>query len=304
MTAFRFGITCGLWSLLSVSLMAQEYATAREAYSVGAAFHNAGSYAKAQAPLEAAIQLSEDVEFRVECYRALLASYRLLEKGDKMATAVDYILEHSQRSAEKSLTQRSYLSFLHQRGLAEEAAKRYEERYKANAQDATALSMLVELYGQLLDKPDRAAELTRQLQVLVPPDPKNPLNVLKQAELGRQLTKAGRHQEAAELYEKIAPTDPKLAAWHWKEAAAAWMKVKQSDKAQLAALESSKCEPESRNDQLTYFWSRQLADILVETGEYELAIRHYELALGKTTIDGYKKDTQAKLDETRRLLKK
>lgn len=295
MTAFRFGITCGLWGLLSVSLMAQEYATAREAFSVGAAFYNAGSYAKAQAPMEAAIQFSEDVEFRVECYRALLASYRLLEKGDKMATAVDYILEHSQRS---------YLSFLHQRGLAEEAAKRNEERYKANAQDAVALSMLVELYGQLLDKPDRAAELTKQLQVLVPPDPKNPLDVLKQAELGRQLTKAGKHQEAAKLYEKIAPMDPKLAAWHWKEAAAAWMKEKQTDKAQLAALESSKCEPERRNDQLTYFWSRQLANILVETGEYELAIRHYELALEKTTIDGYKKDTQAKLDEARRLLKK
>ena len=285
-------------------LPADEYKSAREAYSVGAAFYNAGSYAKSQAPFEAAIALDEEVKFRVDCYRALIASYRLLEKGDKMTTAVEYILIHSERPAEKSLTQRSYLSFLHQRGLTEDAVKRYEERLKTKPEDVIAISILADIYGNLNENPARAAELTKQLQKLVPADPKDPLTVLKQAELARQLFKAKKYKEAAELYENIAPLDPKLAAWHLKEAASCWLLEKDLVRAKEDALASAKSEPESRNDQLTYFWSRNLADILVTTGEFELAVKHYELALTKTTIDGYLKDTKSKLEEAKSKLAK
>lgn len=304
MKSIRVACLCFALIVFGRVVVAEEYSSAREAYAVGAAFHNSGNYAKAQAPFEAAIEKSDDVQFRVDCYRALLSSYRLLEKGDKMATAVDYILTNSERTSEKSLIRRSYMSYLHQRGMAEDAAKRYEERLQKDAKDQIALEMLADLYGSLLDKPELASKYAKQLQELNPPDLKNPLDVLKQSELGRQLVKAKNYKEAAELYEKIAPADPKLAAWHWKEAAEAWMKIKETEKAHLAALESTKCEPESRNDQLTYYWSRNLADILVETGEYELAVKNYELALTKTKIAGYLKDTEAKLAAARKLLKK
>ncbi len=304
MTSNRAACLCFVLMCLGRVAIAEEYSSAREAYAVGAAFHNSGNFSKAQAPFEAAIEKSDDVEFRVECYRALIASYRLLENGEKMATAVDYILEHSERTAEKSLVRRSYMSYVHQRGMAEKTAQRYTDRLKKDGKDQNALAMLADLYGQLLDKPELASQYTKQLQELSPPDLKNPLDVLKQNELGRQLMKSKNYKEAAELYETIAPADPKLAAWHWKEAAQAWLKLKETEKAHLAALESAKCEPESRNEQLTYFWSRNLADILIETGEYELAVKHYELALGKTKIAGYLKDTEAKLGEARKLLKR
>jgi tetratricopeptide (TPR) repeat protein len=303
MSKHRTLLTLMILLAMTTQTTAEEFSTAQEAYSIGATYFRMGSFAKSQAPFEAAIKLSEDVEFRVECYRALLASYRLLESGEKMGTAVDYILEHSERSAEKSLTRRAYMSFLHQRGLTDEAVKRYEERLKANPKDTVALYVLAEIYSGLIENPNRAAELTKQLQALSPADPASPENVREQADLARQLSKAKKHKEAAELYESIAPTDASLAAWHWKEAATEWIKAKEMDRAKIAALESTKCEPESRNDQLTYFWSRNLADALLTTGETKLAVKYYELALKKTDIDGYKKDTQAKLKEARAKLK-
>ena len=62
-----------------------------------------------------------------------------------------------------------------------------------------------------------------------------PVDVRATAKLAEQYVKLGKPQEGAELFEKIAPLDTNLAAWHWKEAARAWLAVKQKDRAKAAA---------------------------------------------------------------------
>ena len=41
------------------------------------------------------------------------------------------------------------------------------------------------------------------------------------------------------LLEQIAPLDKGLAAWHWKEAAQAWIKAKDKNRALIAAKASA-----------------------------------------------------------------
>ncbi len=284
----------------AVQKAAEKYGNARAAYGVAAAFYNEQNFAKAQEPFEAALLLADDPKMRLDCYDALIACYRLHEKTDKMTTAVEYILDHSDRTAHKSLVCRSYLSFLQQRGKTEEAIKRYEEQLKTNEKNLTALLILSEIYTHLKENPNRAAELINRQAKLQKPANGEKVDVPQQAKLAQQYAKAKNYKDAAELFETIAPLDEKLAAWHYKEAADAWLKLKENDKAKAAALKSSAAKPEERSDLLAYFWNRNLGDILLATGDHTLAIKHYKTALTKTTIEGYVKETQQKMEQAKK----
>ena len=50
---------------------------------------------------------------------------------------------------------------------------------------------------------------------------------------------------------------------------------------------------------LVYYWHNGLADVFLATGEPQLAVTHYEAALARATIDGYRRDTEKKLAEAR-----
>jgi len=126
-----------------------------------------------------------------------------------------------------------------------------------------------------------------------------PANVLQSANLAMQYVKAKKYKEGAELYEKIAPMDQTLAAWHWKEAAAAWLLLGQKDKALAAAKKSDESPPEQRSELLAHFWHRNLANVFLATGQAKLAIPHYEQAIQKTNIQGYIEGSQKSLAEAR-----
>ena len=81
-----------------------------------------------------------------------------------------------------------------------------------------------------------------------------------------QYVKAKKYKEMPELYEQIAPLDETLAAWHWKEAAAAWLLLGQKDKALAAAKKSAESPPEQRSELLAHFLHRNLADVFLATG--------------------------------------
>ncbi len=91
------------------------------------------------------------------------------------------------------------------------------------------------------------------------------------------------------------PLDANLAAWHWKEAALAWIKAKDKPRALTAAKASAAAGPEKRGDLLLHFWHRALGQVFLETGEPTLAIEHLEAAIKSTTIEGYLKDTKGEL---------
>ncbi len=275
-----------------------KYQSAREAYSVGAAFYNSRNYEASREPFEAALKLAPDDAYRVKVYEALLASYRLLPDSKKMIEASEFIIERAEQDAKKSLTRRSLLAFAFQRGKIDDLAKRYEDRLKKDEKDRMALYILSELYARAKRDPEKAIAYTNRLNKLDGKDDA-PIDVRQSGNLAMQYSRARKYKEAAELYEKIAPHDEKLAAWNWKEAASCWLKDGDEKKALAAAKESHESIPEARNDQLAHFWHRNLGDVLLATGEAKLAVGHYEKAIKLTTIEGYVQGTQASLTKAR-----
>ena len=159
--------------------------------------------------------------------------------------------------------------------------------------------MLSEIYSRIKEQPDRAAELIDRLASLDKQSGK-PRDVPQQAQLAEQYVRAKKYQQGAELYESIAPLDEKLAAWHWKEAAAAWLSAGQKDKALAAAKKSAASPAETRSELLTHYWHRNLADVFLKAGDPKAAIPHYEQAIQKTNIEGYIKDCEKSLAEARK----
>ena len=206
---------------------------------------------------------------------------------------------HSGQDAEKSLTRSSLMSFIHQRGKVEPFIKRHEERLKKNPKDRLSVYLLSEVYSRVRENPERSVELLKQLAALDGKKPGEAVDVNTSAKLAMQYIRAKEYQKGAELYEQIAPLDKTLEAWHWKEAAAAWLKHKQNDKALAAAKKSEEATPEKRNEQLAHFWHRNLADVFLAAGEPKLAIPHYEKAIETTKIEGYLKGCKASLAEAR-----
>jgi len=283
------------------------YDTAEKAWIVGAAFYNARDFESSREPLEAALKLAPDDEFRLKVYEALLPAYREIPEFDPFMTAAEFIITHSPRDARQSLTRRAFLSFAYNRGQIKNLIKRYEERISADNKDRTAVYILSEIYVNSDRNPKRAIELIQQLQVLdaesrkpgdTPEDPVQAARIAREkAKLAGQYLKSKEYEKSARLYEEIAPLDPATQAWNLKEAAAAWLKHGSKEEALRVALEADKSAPEARNDLLAHFFHRNLGDVLLAVGEASKAAAHFTIAIEKTTIDGYVKDTKASLQK-------
>lgn len=278
-----------------------KFTSAEEAFGVGAAHYNSRNFAASREPLEAALILApdKDVKYRVKVYGALLASYRQFETSEQLIAACEYIIHNSDRDAERSLTRSSLMSFIHERGKVDPFIKRHEERLKKNPKDRLSVYLLSEVYSRLRENPERSVELLKQLAELDGKKPGDAVDVNTSAKLAMQYIRAKDYQKGAELYEQLAPLDKNLEAWHWKEAAAAWLKLKQNDKALAAAKKSLEATPEKRNEQLAHFWHRGLGDVFLAVGEPKLAIPQFEKAIETTKIEGYVKDCKASLAEAR-----
>lgn len=272
-----------------------KYQSADDAFRAGAALHNANKFAESRRPFEAALQLAPDDKFRIKVYEALKPAYRQLGNPDKMIAACDFILRHSDFEPKRSLTRRDLLSFVHQRGKVNQLITLYETKLEADKQDRTALYVLSELYDRIKRDPRRAAELTKRLLALG--NGEGSVDVAVTAKLAALYVRQSKYREGAMLYEKIAPLDKHLAAWHWKEAAAAWLKVKDFDKALAAAKTSAASSPENRSQQLEHFWHRALGEVFLATGEPKLAVTHLQKAIDNTTIEGYLVDCRKLLEQ-------
>lgn len=275
-----------------------KYGSAEEAYRVGAAFYSLKEYVKTKEPFEAALALAPDDAYRLKVYRALLQAYTQESKWQPKAEALEFIIAKSEQEAERSLARRELMGFIRERGKTSEAVKRYEERLKLDSKDEATMYILIEIYSRLKDDPRRAAALLEQWETLKKANGQE-MKVSEAAQLAQEYVKQKKFQEGAELYEKTALRDAKLAAWHYKDAAAAWLKAGDKTRAVAAAKASAECAPETRSELLEHYWHRGLADVFFDTGEYALAIPHYEQAIAKTQIDGYLKDCRARLELAR-----
>lgn len=279
-----------------------KYASADEALRVGAGFLAQMEYAQSQEPLEEALKLAEDDEYRVKVYRALLPAYTIAPEWTLKLKALEFIIRHSEQAAERSLARTELMSFVRQRGKTKDTVKHFEEQLKVNKDDESALYILTEIYVRLTNEPRKAAETLEQLAKVQQKAGKE-LSVAESAQLAAEYVKARKYKEGAELFEATAVRDKTLAAWHYKEAAAAWLNAKDKTKAFAAAKASAESAPEKRSDLLTYFWHRSLGDVFSDCGEAALAVPHYKHALENTQIDGYRKETEQRLARARELAK-
>jgi tetratricopeptide (TPR) repeat protein len=215
-----------------------------------------------------------------------------------MQAAAEFIIANSPQSAERSLTRSAVLSFVQKRGKMDAAVAGYEARLAKDPDDRTALYLLAEAYATYKKDPARAADRGSRLAA-AEKKAGRPDDAAELARLAAQYVKAERLKEGAELYERLAPNDPKLEAWHLKEAAAAWLKAGEKTKAVAAARKSAAAAPEARPGGLRYFWHRGLGDVFLQAGEPKEAVPQYEQALAATKIDGYIKDTKVKLAQAR-----
>jgi tetratricopeptide (TPR) repeat protein len=271
----RFLIGTCLVLAIATPAAAQEYASAREAKAAAATRLRTKNFAAAQAPLEAALRLTPatDIRARVEISRTLMSCYRLLPEPDKMIQTVEFILENSDSSSERSNVARDLASFLHQRGKVDATLARYEERLKQNAKDPAALAVLTVIHLQLPSgQKERGKLLEKQLQAL------------------DQERAAAKAQRLA----KDADGDPTAAASNWKDVAKAWLEAGDKNQAQAAVDKSLKAVPETRTGILTKFWHEGLGDVLLDLGQRDQAVAQYEEAL-KFAPAGLQKPIEEKI---------
>lgn len=297
-----------MFTLLGASTVAlpafaqAQYTSAEAAYNAGAKAINGGRLAEAREALETALKLAKTDAFRLKVNRALLIPYRELPEIEPMQRASEYIITNSDQAAERSLTRGTLLGFILRRGKLDAALEGYEARLKTMPEDRTTLYLLTEAYATYKKDPKRSADYADKLAAVEKKLGKGQ-DLAGQAQRAQQYVKAGKLKEGAELYESIAPLDGKLEAWHYKEAAAAWLKAGDKAKAIAAAKKSGAATPEKRSELLTYFWHRGVADVLLDSGEPALAIPHYQQAIAVTKIEGYLKDSQAKLKQAQNAAK-
>jgi hypothetical protein len=275
-----------------------KYKTYKEAYAAGAKAVRDGDLAAAREPLEAAAKLAATDREKLEAHRALLVPYRELQDVGPMQAAAEFIIAASTQPAERSRTRSAVLSFVQRRGKMDAAVAGYEARLEKDPDDGTALYLLAEAYATYKKDPARAADRGARLAA-AEKKAGRPEDAAELARLAEQYVKAEKPKDGAELYEKVAPADPKQEAWHLKEAAAAWLKAGEKGKAVAAARKSAAAAPEARSELLTYLWHRGLGDVFLGAGEPKEAVPQYERALAATKIDGYVKDTKAKLAQAR-----
>ncbi len=291
-----------------------KFDTAEKAWGIGVALYKAKDIEASREPFEAALELAPDNEFRLKVYEALLPVYREIPEFEPFLTASEFIITHSKQDAHQSLTRRALLSFAYNRGQLKSLTERYEERIKKDDKDRTAVYILSEIYTSDDDNAQRSIELIQLLEKLdavnkksddEPADPVAAAKIVREkGKLAGQYMKAREYEKSAKLYEEIAPLDPATHAWNLKEAAGAWLKNDNKDEARRLALAADEAKAESRNDQLAHFFHRNLGDVLLAVGEPEKAADHFKIAIEKTTIEGYVKDTKASLQEATEAMEK
>jgi tetratricopeptide (TPR) repeat protein len=289
----------------------EKYASAKEAFAVGAAYYNSRNFKASREPFEAVLRLTDDVEMRLRAYNLLLPSYREIPEFEPYQKAAEYVIEHTQRDAERSLTRRAFLSFAFNRGQLDNLIAHYETSLQKDPDNFLALYVLSELYTVGDRNPKRAIELIQRLaKQEAARSPDKPVGAeLSDAEkvkiarekgkLARQYAQAKQYEEAAALYEEIAPLEPTTQSYHLKEAAMAWLKKGDRDQALRLTEAADRVAPDSRNDLLSHFFHRHMGDLFAQLGKPAQAIPHYEIALQKTTIEGYIKDVKAALAEAK-----
>jgi len=255
----------------------EKYSDYEDAMIAAGRFLRKNDYPSAVPPLEAALTLAKDDAQRLKVYQALVPAYRQQPEIDNVLKAQEFIIRHTDRRAGRSLAAGSVVSFAFQRGKLDAITERYDGQLQQNPKDPAALTILSSIYTQTKRNDPRTPALKQQLNEI-------------DRDLARQL---------AQRLEKDAETTPRTSAWLLKDASTAWLEAGDKPKALATAKRSAGGAPENRNQQLTQMWHEGLGDVFLQTGEPQLAITHYEVAIANTEQPVTKQGLEKKLAEAR-----
>lgn len=287
-----------LLSVISQIATAKDYKSFDEAMAAAQKAIDAKNYLGSEEPLESALELADDDLQRIDAYRKLIDAYKLHPQIDDVLKACEFIMDHSKSAPEQFIYRDKLLDFVEDKKKTDELIGHFKQRLKSDANDRIALLVLSEAYAQLKDDSQQSAELTERLEKAIEASGEE-VDILTYAQLATLYVNAEKYQKGAQLFEKIAPQNETLAPWHWKEAAAAWLKAGDKERALQAAMNSTKAGPETRPGLLQYYWSSSLGDIYLELDNPALAIPHYEQALETARLKRYVDSTKAKLEKAR-----
>ena len=143
-----------------------KYASAQEALAVASGYLSLKEYAKSREPLEEALKLAPDDQYRIRIYRALIPAYTIASDWKPKVEALEFIIRNSEQDAERSLARTEMMGFIRQRGKTKELVKRYEQQLKDDPSDESTLYILTEVYSRLTDEPQKAASILERLTKL------------------------------------------------------------------------------------------------------------------------------------------
>lgn len=279
MSLLRFHWACIITAVVfssTTGTFAADYKSFDEAYRDGAKQTRDKNYAAAQTALEAAVMLAADDAERLKAYETLVPAYRQLPEIDKMLVAQEFIIAHAEQKAKRSIAARDLASFLHQRGKVDQGIERFEARLAKDARDPVALHVLAIIYKNVRDDKDKAADLEGRLVSL-------------------NLVLA---QKLAEKHEAAAAAASQLQAWHWKEAALAWVEANDKVRA-LAAAKKSAALTEGRSPLLAFYWRDGLGQAFLGAGDAKAAIEQFEAAKAIAPSKLHQDNIDKKLAEAR-----
>ncbi len=278
----RFFSVIVLGTICSASLAA-DYPSADAALGAASPLMRSRRFAEAREPLEAAFQLAKpDDRAKRTAAEGLLVVYRELREADKLLETGDFLINTGERKAGRSLVSSSLAAFLHQNGMLDQGIKRYEERLQKQADNLAALGVLERIYTQTSRK-----------------------DAAKAKEVGDKL-RAVNIRLATDRAQKLqvqAQQDAKLAAWHLKDSAQAWLEAEDKAQAVASAKASRAAAPENRSQILTYQWHQALGDTFLEAGEAKLAVAEFEAAIQAAPSEPLKTPVQKKLEQAQGQLK-
>jgi hypothetical protein len=261
----------------AIAVAQEKYSDYDDAMIAAARFLRKNDYPSAVPPLEAALTLAKDDAQRLKVYQALVPAYRQQPEIDKLLTAQEFIIRHTDRKAGRSLAARDVTSFAYQRGKLDAVTERYDAQFAQDPKDPAALTILNSIYSQTKRNDRRTPLLKQELDAL-----------------DRELAAT-----FAQRLENEAQAAPKTTAWLLKDAAAAWLEAGDNPKALASAKKSAAAAPEARTTQLTHMWHEGLGDVFLKAGEPQLAVAQFEAAIAVAPYDSAREAVQKKLAEAR-----
>lgn len=283
------GLLMSVLLLQQTNLIGQElqFNSYRDAMSAGAGLYRSGNLAASKPAFEAAIELATSERERTDAYIPLIKVFA--EGGDfpRMFESAEYVVDHAAYEAQASLTIRALIGIAQQKNQLQALRTRYEDRAAKQPTDRTALTILAAFHNTVTRDFGKQAEYLLRLVDLDKdeqrePNPELMFNLAFAYKLSRD------NQQAAALFERTALLSKDLESSSLMEAAEAWQRDGQSEKALAAAQQAHDIGPDKRAKNSAYRWHRTLGEVFLAEKKKEQAILQLTAAHENASIDTYK----------------